>query len=153
MLAIVERLRHAYPKKRLTLDGRLVGDIGEILVGEAYDLKLLDGLQKHHDARTRDGRLVQIKTTMQRALTFPVDHVPRHYLGILVQPDGSFSEVFNGPGSVAHEAVKRRRTTKTNLHSMRVSTLLALNARVRNSDRVRLRPHAKVKPVPMRAAS
>lgn len=33
MLAIVEQLCAAYPKKKFTLDGRLVGDIGEVLVG------------------------------------------------------------------------------------------------------------------------
>jgi hypothetical protein len=29
LLAIVEKLCIAYPKKKFTLDGRLVGDIGE----------------------------------------------------------------------------------------------------------------------------
>ena len=40
MLAIVEQLCIAYAKKRFTLDGRLVGDIGEVLVEDAYDLQL-----------------------------------------------------------------------------------------------------------------
>lgn len=151
MLTIVERLRRAYPNKRFTLDGRLVGDIGEILVAEAYDLRLLEGLIKHHDAEARDGRLVQIKATMQRWLTFPVDHVPRHYLGILIYPDGRFSEIFNGPGSAARNAIARRRPTKTNLHSIPLSTLCKLSGLVPGSKRVRLRPGAKVKPVPLRA--
>ncbi len=150
MLTIVERLRRAYPKKRFTLDGRLVGDMGEILVSEAYDLRLLEGLPKHHDARTRDGRLVQIKATMQRSLAFPVDHVPRHYLGVLIYPDGRFSEIFNGPGRVARRAVSRRKPTKTNLHVIPILTLQELNESVPRSKRVRLRPGAKVNPVPMR---
>ncbi len=29
MLQIVKQLQSAYPKKRFTLDGRLVGDLGE----------------------------------------------------------------------------------------------------------------------------
>jgi len=61
MLAIVKRLCDAYPHKSFTLDGRLVGDIGEVLVEESYDLKLFDDLRKHHDAHTPDGRRVQIK--------------------------------------------------------------------------------------------
>ena len=66
----------------------------------AYDVTLLDGLAKHHDATTADGRRVQIKATMQRHLTFPCDHSPDYYLGIVIHRDGSFSEVFNGPGWV-----------------------------------------------------
>jgi hypothetical protein len=65
MLQTVQLLREAFPKKRFTLDGRLVGDIGEILVEKAYDLTLFENLQKHHDGRAQDGRLVQIKATMQ----------------------------------------------------------------------------------------
>jgi len=32
MLGIVEQLCAVYPHKKFTLDGRLVGDIGEVLV-------------------------------------------------------------------------------------------------------------------------
>lgn len=52
MLAVVDELCNAYPKKKFTLDGRLVGDIGEILVEEAYQLELFPDMQKHHDAKT-----------------------------------------------------------------------------------------------------
>ena len=108
MLAIVEELCSAYPKKRFTLDGRLVGDIGEVLVEEAYDLELFEDVKRHHDARSADGRLVQIKAAMKSNLTFPADHVPNYYLGVQVGPDGRFIEIFNGPGAIAWEAVKGR---------------------------------------------
>ena len=123
MLEIVKQLQNAYPKKKFTLDGRLVGDLGEILVASAYDIELHDELQKHHDGITSDGRQVQIKATMQNSLTFPVDHVPDYYLGIKIHADGTFTEVFNGPGSVAWGAVKNRKPTKTNLHSISINTL------------------------------
>ena len=64
LLDVVALLQEAHPAKRFTLDGRLVGDIGEILAALAYDVNLLDGLAKHHDATTGDGRRVQIKATM-----------------------------------------------------------------------------------------
>ena len=79
MLQIVEQLQSAYPKKRFTLDGRLVGDLGEILVEDAYDVELHEDLQKHYDGIESGGRQVQIKATMQNSLTFPVDHVPDYY--------------------------------------------------------------------------
>jgi hypothetical protein len=36
LLAIVKNLKSLYPKKEFTLDGRLVGDIGEVLTEKHY---------------------------------------------------------------------------------------------------------------------
>ena len=127
------------PEKKFTLDGRLVGDIGEVLVEDAYDLVLYEDVKKHHDAECSDGRLVQIKATMKKNLTFPADHVPNYYLGVQVKSDGSFTEVFNGPGAVAWDAVKNRSTPKTNLHSISVGALKKLQNKVRPEDRIPLR--------------
>ena len=153
MLSIVERLCAAYPHKRFTLDGRLVGDIGEILVEEAYDLKLFEDLQKHHDATSSDGRLVQIKATMKNSLTFPADHIPNYYLGIKVGADGTFVEVFNGPGAIAWKAVKNRGHVKNNLHSVSALSLAKLQSLVADSDRIPLRPNNSFKPTPLRGAA
>lgn len=65
LLKIVEALQSRYDRKKFTLDGRLVGDLGEILVEQDYNLDLYSGLAKHHDGETPDGRKVQIKTTMK----------------------------------------------------------------------------------------
>ena len=139
LLRVVGRLRATYDGKQFTLDGRLVGDIGEVLAAETYDLALLDGLQWHYDARDRNGRRVQIKATMKRALTFPADHVPDYYLGIVIKPDGSFEEVFNGPGRIAFEAVKHRVRPKTSLHSIPIKRLQELQSRVRRDQRIPFR--------------
>ncbi|MEZ9718601.1 hypothetical protein AB4234_16140 [Vibrio cyclitrophicus] len=136
MLKIVEALQKQHSKKKFTLDGRLVGDLGEILVEKDYDLELYPGLEKHHDGKTPDGRKVQIKTTMKNSLTFPVDHTPEYYIGIKILPDGSYYEVFNGPGSVAGEAVKNRKPTKNNLHSITLSALEKLSGSVPTQDRI-----------------
>jgi hypothetical protein len=141
MLAIVKRLEASYPHKKFTLDGRLVGDIGEILAEEAYDLKLFADMTKHHDGTCSDGRLVQVKATMKSQLTFPGDHIPNYYLGIKIHPDGTFTEIFNGPGALAWEAVKGRGPTKNNLHGVGLAALSKLQARVSTSDRIPLRPN------------
>lgn len=130
MLAIVDKLCVAYPKKRFTLDGRLVGDIGEVLVEAAYDLTLYEDIKKHHDAETGDGRKVQIKATMKNSLTFPCGHVPDYYLGVQLHKDGTFTEIFNGPGEIAKLAVQARAASKTNLHSVSISALKKLQAQV-----------------------
>jgi hypothetical protein len=136
LLQVVKQLQSTYSTKRFTLDGRLVGDLGEVLAEVAYDIKLHEYLQKHHDAKASDGRQVQIKATMQNSLTFPVDHIPDYYLGIKIYPDGTFKEIFNGPGSVAWEAVKNRKPTKTNLHTVLINALERLNEKVHSNDRI-----------------
>ena len=136
MLRIVDRLRAAYPKKKFTLDGRLVGDLGECLVEDTYDVKLFEDLKKHHDGSTSDGKQVQVKATMQDSLTFPVDHIPDYYLGIQIHQDGTFTEIFNGPGSIAQETIKDRKPTKTNLHSVAIAALKKLNEKVKPSERI-----------------
>jgi hypothetical protein len=146
MLAIVERLCTAYPHKKFTLDGRLVGDIGEVLVEDAYDLKLFEDIKKHHDAECSDGRLVQIKATMKKNLTFPADHIPNYYLGVVVGADGTFEEIFNGPGSIAWEAVKGRSMPKTNLHSVSIAALKKMQPRVAPNDRIPLRLNKSLQP-------
>ncbi len=137
---IVTALQQSYPQKSFTLDGRLVGDLGEVLAESVYDIKLFTGLEKHYDAICSDGRLVQIKTTLKDSLTFPCDHIPDYYLGIKILPNGSCLEIFNGPGTVAYELVKNRKPTKTNLHSISIKNLLKQNETVRNADRVSKRP-------------
>ena len=136
LLQVVDELRRTFPKKRFTLDGRLVGDLGETLVEAVYDLELFDTLVKHHDAVTPDGRLVQIKATMQKALTFPADHVPEYYLGVQIHKDGSISEVFNGPGSTVRQALEHRKLPKTNLHSISINMLMRLNGAVQDHNRI-----------------
>ncbi|HYV84357.1 MAG TPA: hypothetical protein VFB49_00440 [Patescibacteria group bacterium] len=138
LLAIVERLRTEYPssRRRFTLDGRLVGDIGEVLAGQMYDITLHDGQTRHHDATARDGRSVQIKATMQNAVTFPVDHTPDYLVALKIHGDGSVTEIFNGPGLVARKAVINRKPTKTNLHSIQIRKLAELNVKVEPSERI-----------------
>ena len=144
LLQIVDRLHTEYPKKRFTLDGRLVGDLGEILVEQEYELELYDGLVAHHDAETPDGRKVQIKATMKKALSFPIDHVPDYYLGIKIHNNGEFTEVFNGPGSIAAISVKNRVPTKNGLHMVSLSALQRLNQTVNENDRIARRANKRV---------
>ena len=139
LLAIVDALRRRYPKKKFTLDGRLVGDLGETLVELDYDLELFDKLEKHHDAMTPDGRKVQIKTTMKNSLTFPCDHTPDFYLGIKVFADGTYEEIFNGTGKLARRGIMNRKPSKINSHSISLSALRALNKNAPEESRIQRR--------------
>ncbi len=136
LLAEVEALKKLHPQKEFTLDGRLVGDIGEVLAEQSYKISLKPGLPARHDALTDDGRDVQIKTTMKNSLTFPADHVPDYYLGIKVHTTGRLEEVFNGPGSTIKELLKNQKRPKNNQHHLSIKRLKKLNSTVDNKERI-----------------
>ena len=54
---------YAYTGLRFTLDGRLVGDIAEVVAAEAFGLELCQIRKPGVDAHARDGRSVQIKAS------------------------------------------------------------------------------------------
>ncbi len=103
----IDQLREALPIKKFTIDGRLVGDIGEALVQRDYDVQLYEKLVEGYDGETTDGRLVQIKATFKESLTFT--KTPDYYLGIKMYKDGTYREIFNGPGKVIEERYKHRK--------------------------------------------
>src|SRR3954470_5346699 len=82
----ISRLNKAFLHRAFTIDGRLVGDVGEVIAALEYDLLLHDVSQARHDAVTSDGRNVQIKATFKDSLTFR--SVPDYYLGFKLYPDG-----------------------------------------------------------------
>lgn len=139
LLKIVDSLCIAHPQKKFTLDGRLVGDIGEILVEKNYELNLYEGLRKHYDARTPCGRDIQIKATMKNSLTFPADHVPEYYIGVKIHSNGEMTEIFNGPGKVIWDLIQHRARPKNNLHSISIAKLENLNLHVSPEERVKKR--------------
>jgi len=90
----IDQLRDNFPGKEFTIDGRLVGDIGEVIVQRDYDVDLYKKLVKKNDGVTSDGRKVQIKATFKNSLTF--SKIPDYYLGIKICEDGTYDEIYNG---------------------------------------------------------
>jgi hypothetical protein len=103
----IRQLKEALPCKEFTIDGRLVGDIGEAIVQRDYDLSLYEGLAKDYDGETPCGKKVQIKATFKDSLTFK--KVSDYYLGIKIRENGTYEEIYNGPGSVIAEEYKHRK--------------------------------------------
>jgi hypothetical protein len=59
----VGELSASYPGRRFTPDGHLVGSLGEVIAALEFDLDLHKSSHPGHDARDKQGRDVQIKTT------------------------------------------------------------------------------------------
>ena len=93
---ITNELESSYPGRKFTIDGHLVGSIGEVIVAEHYDLTLLPNSTKTHDAVSKDGRLVQIKATQVKGTS--ISSEPDYVIVIKLFSDGSWEEIYNGPG-------------------------------------------------------
>lgn len=130
----IQDLKGAYPNRAFTIDGRLVGDIGEIIASIEYDLVLHETSQPSYDAETPDGRKVQIKATFQDQLTFRT--VPDYYLGFKLFDDGRHEEVFNGPGEIIRAHFSHRKDIGVRLLSFPIVRLRELSASVPDHQRI-----------------
>jgi len=130
----INRLKDTFPGKEFTIDGRLVGDIGEVIAALEYDVELFDVLHSGHDGKTPDGRLVQVKATFKDSLTFRT--MPDYYLGLKLYRDGTHEEVYNGPGKLIYEKYKHRKGIGKDLLSFPNTDLKDLSARVSGNDRI-----------------
>lgn len=130
----VKRLNSLFPKKKFTLDGRLVGDLGEMVAEIIYDIEVYDKIVHYYDAECNDGRRIQIKTTFKQHLTF--NHNPDYFLGLKFFPNGDFEEVYNGPSNNIYEYYKHRKGIGTNLLSFPVSILKNLSESIPKEERI-----------------
>ena len=105
LYAVVAELERHFPGRKFTLDGHLVGSIGEVLAAHHYGLDLLPASAPVHDAIASDGRMVQVKATQAKTVALRAE--PEHLLVLRLKPDGSFDEVYNGPGSLVWESAGR----------------------------------------------
>lgn len=127
-------LRTEFSHRRFTIDGRLVGDIGEIIAAAEFEIELDDVSRAVHDGRTSDGRGVQIKATFQDHLTFKT--TPDFYLGFKLFRDGTHEVIFNGPGRIIFDHYARRVGIGEKLLLFPNTVLKRLSAGVPNDLRV-----------------
>jgi hypothetical protein len=129
---IVGRLESAFPGRKFTLDGHLVGSIGEVLAAYRYGLELLPPSAEGHDARAPDGRMVQIKAT--QAKTVGLYSEPQHLIVLGLNRDGTANEIYNGPGPLVWQNAGK--IQKTGQRSIGVAKLRSLMAEVPEAERL-----------------
>ena len=110
-------------KHRMTfaLDGRLVGDIGELIAGEIFNLDLLGTRSKNVDAITEDqpAKKVQIKASLGDD-SLSIKYGADYFLGIQLRPTGEFRIIYNGPAETVMNYLKMPKASGTN-HSGRTN--------------------------------
>ena len=144
ILKITQALRDKYSHlgKQFTLDGKLVGDIGEVLVSEKYGIELYDENAPIHDGyEIATGRKVQIKSSFKYYSYFPYGDVPEYFLSVNISENGDLEELFNGPGRyiVEHYIVARKlKPYRKTFYTLSKGVLLKLNEQVPKEDKIKV---------------
>ena|SRR5437899_1098478 len=98
LYAIVAELESLFPGRHFTLDGHIVGSIGEVLAAARYDLVLVPASSEGYDAKAQDGRFVEVKATQGDSVGLRSE--PQHLIVLRILADGQAVEVYNGPGTL-----------------------------------------------------
>lgn len=101
LFEISRQLEAVIPGRNFLPSGQQLGNLGEVLVAEAFGLNLCKAMTKGIDAHTDNGRMVQIKTITSRAagvnLSKRRPSVNTYLIAIQINPDGNFDVIYNGP--------------------------------------------------------
>lgn len=127
-------------ERHFTLDGHLLGSIGEVYVAERYNIRLFVSSFKGHDGVIKDRRerLVQIKVTQSRTRkkAIGLSSEPEWLLVLQVSVEGEFIEVYNGPGDIVWNLVKDKPKPSNGQYQVALRRLLELNESVADDDRI-----------------
>lgn len=134
LYAAVGELENMFPGRHFTPDGHMVGSIGECLVADAYGLELLAASNKGFDAVAADGRCVEIKATQSNSVAFRSE--PEHAIVIKILPDGTFLEIYNGPGNLVWREFDGKKLPSNGQFQISLSKLKSINGDVLESNRV-----------------
>jgi hypothetical protein len=125
------KLRMAFPELSFTLDGNLVGDIGEAIAMHDYKLIPLGKGTKGHDFKTLTGKKVQVKATQQTTKGVGLGQKKEHFEHLVVfqiLEDGTYSILFDGPGDYIDKAWEHKKSA-----SLSVLQLKKLNEHVKKN--------------------
>lgn len=98
LIGIVAELETEYPNRKFTLDGHLVGSIGEVLAAEKYNLTLLPNSTETHDAVDQSDRMIQIKTTQINSIALSSE--PDYLLIQKLLKNGTVEKIYFGHGKI-----------------------------------------------------
>jgi hypothetical protein len=122
----VEELYAAYPGRKFTPDGHLVGSIGEVIAAEALGLTLYNGSHPGHDAYDANGD-VQINMTAGRSVAL-YDTCSRLVVSQIVSPEEA-EIVYDGPGEPAWQAAgKKQKNGQRSVSLAKLKQLGSLSA-------------------------
>lgn len=134
LYSTVSSLEEMFPGRHFTPDGHMVGSLGECLVADAYGLELMTASNKGFDAFSACGKQVEIKATQSKSAAFRSE--PEHAIVIHIAPDGSFTEIFNGPGRVIWEQFQGKPIPSNGQYQISINRLKKLNGAIPHDQRI-----------------
>ena len=130
LLRIVDELENRFPGKKFTLDGHLLGSMGEVLAEYYYQIKPYRNSAKTHDGEV-DGKRVQVKITQGDSVD--INDVPDYLLVLFLnKKDGSVYEVYNGPCGWLRDCKR----TKNGWYSRTLNKLVELDKSISDDCRI-----------------
>lgn len=125
-------LEEIFPGRKFTLDGHLVGSVGEVVAAYMFDLDLSPASTLGHDATSSCGKNVEVKLTQGRSVA--IRHESEHLIALQRLLGGPVRVVFNGPGLVAWENSGRMQSNGQ--RSISLARLAKLDSEVSAENRL-----------------
>lgn len=146
LYSLVNRLENMFPGRHFTPDGHLVGSIGEALASYYYGIRLHRASFEGHDGIVGN-RLVEVKATQGKKVSLSSE--PQHLLVPKLKVDGSFDEIYNGPGAQVWVRCNKPQSAerilpKRGQHPVSLSVLKGLMANVDSTQIL-----SPVRPLPL----
>lgn len=138
---IVNELEADFPGRKFTLDGHLVGSIGEVMAAYYYGIELYRASTERHDGIV-NGREIQVKITQGDRIIMSDE--PDYLIVLYLRHDGEIFEIYNGKGNWPWRFASN--PTKRNVKHITTSKLMKLDADVLDEDRIKpIHPIEKMK--------
>jgi hypothetical protein len=132
---VVSELESMFPGRPFTPDGRLIGSLAQCIAEHYYGLQLLPCSIPGHDAIAQAGDAkVEIKGTQGN--TIALRSCPEKLLAFRLRRDGSFEEVFNGPGQMVWDLVESKPRPSNGQYQVSIGQLQRLMYRVADENRL-----------------
>lgn len=120
--------------RHFTLDGHLIGSIGEVYAAERYGIDLFVSSTPRHDGVSPDGRFVQIKATQRSNVA--LNENPDYLIVLKIDEDGEINETYNGPGQPVWNLFAGRVRPKNGQYQVSLSKLRSLDKEVDKKERI-----------------
>ncbi len=130
---IVAELETMFQGRPFTPDGHMVGSLAECFAEYYYGLKLYGCSYPGHDAHT-DECNVEIKATQGNSVSLRSG--PEKLLVFRLFRDGSFEEIYNGPGAPVWALVKSKPRPSNGQYRVSLTQLRKLMESVAPEERV-----------------
>jgi len=133
---VVGELEAMFPGRPFTPDGHMVGSLAECFAEHYYDLKLFACSYPGHDAYTSDCK-VEIKATQGNSVALRSG--PDMLLVFKLLRDGSFEEIYNGPGAPVWALVESKPKPSNGQYKISLAQLRKLMQNVPPEQQLRRR--------------